>query len=99
MDHQLVAALLLILLSPRIYGKSECMQIVGTLVCPQKPMLAGNVQIDLKDEDRKIFGCSMFILHIKCLIIMNTDYIRHKREIADHFLIDHSQYSGTIVWR
>ncbi|VDK74511.1 unnamed protein product [Litomosoides sigmodontis] len=27
------------------------MQIVGTLVCPQKPALAGNVQIDLKDED------------------------------------------------
>ncbi|EJW82905.1 hypothetical protein WUBG_06188 [Wuchereria bancrofti] len=27
------------------------MQIVGTLVCPQKSMLAGNVQIDLKDED------------------------------------------------
>uniref|UniRef100_A0A0R3S6D1 Transthyretin-like family protein n=1 Tax=Elaeophora elaphi TaxID=1147741 RepID=A0A0R3S6D1_9BILA len=51
MDRQLVAALLIILLSPRIYCKSECMQIVGTLVCPQKPMLAGSVQIDLMDED------------------------------------------------
>ncbi|VDP17292.1 unnamed protein product [Onchocerca flexuosa] len=59
MDHQLVAAFLLVFLSPRIYGKSECMQIIGTLVCPQKPMLAGNVQIDLKDEDRKIFGSTL----------------------------------------
>ncbi|CAG9531992.1 unnamed protein product [Cercopithifilaria johnstoni] len=50
MDHQLVAALLL-LLSRRIYSRSECMYVVGTLVCPQKPILAGNVQIDLKDED------------------------------------------------
>uniref|UniRef100_A0A915Q593 Metalloendopeptidase n=1 Tax=Setaria digitata TaxID=48799 RepID=A0A915Q593_9BILA len=27
------------------------MQIIGTLVCPQKPMLAANVQIDLNDDD------------------------------------------------
>ncbi|EFO25051.1 hypothetical protein LOAG_03432 [Loa loa] len=56
MDRQVVALFLLVLLSLRIYGKSECMQIVGTLICPQEPMLAGNVQIDLKDEDCKIFG-------------------------------------------
>uniref|UniRef100_A0A1I8ENT8 ZP domain-containing protein n=1 Tax=Wuchereria bancrofti TaxID=6293 RepID=A0A1I8ENT8_WUCBA len=58
MGHQVVVAFLLILLPLRIYGKSECMQIVGTLVCPQKSMLAGNVQIDLKDEDCKIFDCN-----------------------------------------
>ncbi|KAL4002789.1 Astacin (Peptidase M12A) family protein [Acanthocheilonema viteae] len=51
MDHQLMAALAALILLPRIYGKSECMQVVGTLVCPQKPVLAKNVQIDLKDED------------------------------------------------
>ncbi|KAM3723244.1 Transthyretin-like protein [Dirofilaria immitis] len=51
MDQQLIVAFLFVLLSSRICGKSECMQIVGTLICPQKPMLAGNVQIDLKDED------------------------------------------------
>ncbi|VDO22456.1 unnamed protein product [Brugia timori] len=65
MDHQIVVAFLLILLSLRIYGKSECMQIIGTLVCPQKSMLAGNVQIDLKDEDCKFFDCNVFILYIK----------------------------------
>ncbi|VDN34464.1 unnamed protein product [Gongylonema pulchrum] len=58
-----VAVLLLLLISVarEVSSKSECMQIVGTLVCPGRPVLAGNVQIDLKDDDRKLLLLPNFV--------------------------------------
>lgn len=50
MDLSLLFIFLVTLL-PEVSTKSECMQVIGILVCPQRPVLAGNVQIDLIDED------------------------------------------------
>lgn len=58
--HAVVIFSILFLSLQQIYGKTECMQITGTLVCPQKPLLAGNAQIDLKDDDRMKFFISFF---------------------------------------
>uniref|UniRef100_A0A915AIK7 Uncharacterized protein n=1 Tax=Parascaris univalens TaxID=6257 RepID=A0A915AIK7_PARUN len=32
-------------------ARTECMQVIGTLVCPSNPALAARVRMDLKDED------------------------------------------------
>lgn len=34
-------------------ARSECLQVVGTLVCPDRPVLAGRVRMDLRDADCK----------------------------------------------
>ncbi|VDN02045.1 unnamed protein product [Thelazia callipaeda] len=51
MVYLIIASVLLEFFTRGIVAKSECMQITGTLVCPNRPILAGNLQIDLIDED------------------------------------------------